>query len=94
MNSIPDWAWKVLQLFILPVAIWAIATHINMKNQELRINTIEKDFASAEKELDGHQKAISKTEQDIEILKVRMEYVVKGIDDIKTMLEEDRRNNE
>jgi len=93
MNSIPDWAWKVLQLFILPVAIWAIATHINMKNQELRINTIEKDFASAEKELDGHQKAISKTEQDIEILKVRMEYVVKGIDDIKTMLEEDRRNN-
>lgn len=92
MASIPDWAWKVLQLFIIPVALWAIATHINLKNQELRLNTIENDFASTEKELDGHQKAISKTEQDIEILKVRMEYVVKGIDDIKSMLEEDRRN--
>lgn len=92
MASIPDWAWKVLQLFIIPVALWAIATHINLKNQELRLNTIENDFVSTEKELDGHQKAISKTEQDIEILKVRMEYVAKGIDDIKTMLEEDRKN--
>lgn len=92
MSGIPDWAWKALQLFIVPVALWAIATHINLKNQELRLSTMEKQFVSTEKELDNHQSAISETRQDIEILKVRMEYVVKGIDDIKDMLEEDRKN--
>ena len=99
MVSIPDWAWKILQLFIIPVALWAIATHISLKNQELRlkymedqVKGVEQSFSNAEQQLSSHQKAITKTEQDIEILKVRMEYVVKGIDDIKTMLEEDRRN--
>jgi len=94
MSSIPDWAWKVLQLFILPVAVWCIATQIEIKNQSLRLSNVEKEFVSTEKQLDSHQKDISATQQDIEILKVRMEYVVKGIDDIKEMLEEDRRNSQ
>lgn len=88
MNSIPDWAWKVLQLFIIPVALWAIATHVSMKNQELKIDAIETQLSSAEKQIDGHDEKIVQTQQDIEILKVRMEYVAKGIDDIKEMLEE------
>ena len=88
MNSIPDWAWKVLQLFIIPVALWAIATHVSMKNQELKIDAIETQLSSAEKQIDGNDEKIVQTQQDIEILKVRMEYVAKGIDDIKEMLED------
>lgn len=88
MNSIPDWAWKVLQLFIVPVAMWAIATHVTLKNQELKIDAIQQQLSSTEKQLDGHTNEITKTQQDIEILKVRMEYVAKGIDDIKEMLAE------
>ena len=88
MNSIPDWAWKVLQLFIIPVALWAIATHVNIMNQEMKIDAIEQQLSSAEKQIDGHDEKIVQTQQDIEILKVRMEYVAEGIDDIKEMLEE------
>jgi chromosome segregation ATPase len=91
MSSVPDWAWKVLQLMVLPVAFWAIATHVSVKNQELRVNTIEQKIVSNEQELENHQKTISETKNDMEILKVRMEYVVKGIDEIKEMIEEDRK---
>lgn len=90
MNSIPEWAWKVLQLFIIPVALWAIATHINLKSQELKISSLEKQSVNAEKALDGHEKDIYATKKDIEILKVRMEYVASGIDDIKKMLQEQK----
>ena len=88
MNGIPDWAWKVLQLFILPVALWAIATHVTIKNQDLKIDAIQQQSSIAEKQLDGHDSEITQTQQDIEILKVRMEYVAQGIDDIKRMLED------
>ena len=88
MNGIPDWAWKVLQLFILPVALWAIATHVTIKNQDLKIDAIQQQLSIAEKQLDGHDSEITQTQQDIEILKVRMEYVAQGIDDIKRMLED------
>jgi len=89
--TVPDWAWKVLQLMVIPVALWAIATHVSIKNHELRVNTIEQKIASNEQELESHSKDISNTQNDMEILKVRMEYVVKGIDEIKDMIEEDRK---
>jgi septal ring factor EnvC (AmiA/AmiB activator) len=89
--TIPDWAWKVLQLMVIPVALWAIATHVSIKNHELRVNAIEQKITTNEQELDSHRKDISNTQNDMEILKVRMEYVVKGIDEIKDMIEEDRK---
>ena len=87
MNSVPDWAWKVLQLFVLPIALWAIATHVTLQNQDLKIDAIQQQLSSTVKEVDGLDQEITQTQQDIEILKVRMEYVAKGIDDIKEMLE-------
>ena len=32
--TVPDWAWKVLQLMVIPVALWAIATHVSIKNHD------------------------------------------------------------
>jgi len=86
--TIPDWAWKVLQLLVIPVALWAIATHVSIKNHELRMSGIEQQISLNEKQLTDHNKDISETKQDIAILKVRMEYVAQGIDDIKKMLED------
>ena len=95
--TVPDWAWKVLQLFILPVAIWAVATHVDLKNQELVIDSIKDELSETkeminktEEKLVKSDEDLSKTQQDMEILKVRMEYVVEGIDDIKSMLKEQR----
>ena len=88
MQSIPDWAWKVLQLFILPISLWAIATHVTIQNQDLKLDTVQQKLTRTEKQLDGHDQEITQTQQDIEILKVRMEYIARGIDDIKEMLEE------
>lgn len=89
--TVPDWAWKVLQLMVIPVALWAIATHVSIKNHELRVNAIEQKISTNEQELESHQKDISDTRNDMEILKVRMEYVIKGIDEIKEMIQEDRK---
>ena len=49
-------------------------------------------ISSNEQELESHQKDISDTRNDMEILKVRMEYVIKGIDEIKVMIQEDRKS--
>lgn len=103
--TIPDWAWKVLQLIILPVSIWAIATHVTVKNHELKMESMHDKIEEAKEQIDdtqaqiaethkkiaGNEDDISQTQKDIEVLKVRMEYVVKGIDDIKDMLKEDQR---
>jgi uncharacterized coiled-coil protein SlyX len=86
--TIPDWAWKVLQLLVIPVALWAIATHVSAKSMELRMAQVEQKISLNEKQLTDHNKDISETKQDIAILKVRMEYVAQGIDDIKKMLED------
>lgn len=101
--TIPDWAWKVLQLIILPVSIWAIATHVTVKNHELKMASIQDKIEDTKKSVEdtqikidetnkkiaGNEDDISQTQKDMEVLKVRMEYVVKGIDDIKDMLKED-----
>ncbi len=88
MTSIPDWAWKVLQLLVIPVALWAIATHMSVSHTDYRISQIESKVNQNDSQLEAQMKDISNTQKDIEILKVRMDYVANGIDDIKGMLEE------
>lgn len=88
MSSIPDWAWKVLTSLIIPIMLWAIATHVASQSHDLRINQLEQKLSTNDQKFDIQEKSIVQTEQDIEILKVRMEYVATGIDDIKSMLED------
>jgi septal ring factor EnvC (AmiA/AmiB activator) len=86
--AIPDWAWKLLTSLIIPILLWAIATHVASQSHDLRINQLEQKIVTNDQKFQVQEKSIQQTEQDIEILKVRMEYVAKGIDDIKSMLEE------
>jgi septal ring factor EnvC (AmiA/AmiB activator) len=86
--QIPDWAWKLLTSLIIPIALWAIATHVTNSQHELRINQIEKELTKSTETIQTQKDSINSTKQDIEILKVRMDYVASGIDDIKHMLEE------
>jgi hypothetical protein len=92
MNQIPDWAWKLLQLLIIPVALWAIATHVSIQQTEYRLGLMEGKVNQNDSQLEAQMKDISNTQKDIEILKVRMDYVATGIDDIKQMLKEDKEN--
>ena len=85
---IPDWAWKVLQVLIIPVALWAVATHVSAKNVELRLGQLEQKVNQNDQMLEKQKESINETRKDIEIMKVRIDYVAKGIDDIKKMLSE------
>jgi len=84
--NVPDWAWKVLQTLVLPIFIWALATHVSLKQTEYRLTQLEQKVQSNDQALDGQEKALADTRKDIEIMKVQMDYVAKGIDEIKEML--------
>lgn len=86
--SIPDWAWKLLTTLIIPILLWAIATHVSSESHDLRLTQLEQKIINNDQKFQMQEKSIQQTEQDIEILKVRMEYVAEGIDDIKSMLED------
>ena len=90
MNTIPDWAWKVLQLLIIPVLLWAIAMHMSIQQTEYRLGLMENKVNQNDNQLEAQMKDISNTQKDIEILKLRMDYVATGIDDIKEMLKEEK----
>lgn len=86
MDRIPDWAWKAVTSFIIPIAMWALASHVTIEQHELRISGVEERVQLNGKELEQHEATISSTQTDIEILKVRIDYVANGIDDIKEIL--------
>jgi hypothetical protein len=88
MQSIPDWVWKVMSVFVLPILLWAINAQLTNQQHELRLSQMEQKMVQTEGVLDSQKESLYSTKKDIEILKVRMDYVAKGIDDIKSMLEE------
>lgn len=93
MSNVPDWVFKVLQIFVIPIALWAIATHIAISNYAYRLNQLEQQNSTNSQQIAVQQVAITETKQDLEIMKVRLEYVAKGIDDIKTMLDNHQREH-
>ncbi len=88
MQSIPDWVWKAMSVFVIPILLWAINAQLTSQQHELRITQIEQKVSQAEATLEVQKESLYSTKKDIEILKVRLDYVAKGIDDIKGMLEE------
>ena len=88
MQSIPEWVWKVLSMLTVPIFLWAIGTHMTVSQDAVRIGQLEQKISQAETTLDAQKESLYSTKKDIEILKVRLDYVAKGIDDIKGMLEE------
>jgi len=93
MNNIPDWFYKILQIVVIPIALWAIATHIAISNYAYRLNQLEQQNSANSQQIAVQQVSITETKQDLEIMKVRLEYVAKGIDDIKTMLDNHQREH-
>jgi len=91
MSGIPDWFWKVLSGSIIPIVGWAIATHVENSNQNLRLGRIEQQIVATEQSLSKQDDSISQTKQDIEILKVKIDYISNNVESIKKMMEEDRR---
>ena len=88
MQSIPEWAWKFLSILIIPIFLWAIGTHMAVSQDSVRIVQLEQKIMQTEAAVEGQRESIHSTQKDIEILKVRMDYVAEGIDDIKGMLQE------
>jgi|DEB0MinimDraft_10_1074344.scaffolds.fasta_scaffold60468_3 soluble cytochrome b562 len=88
MQSIPDWVWKAMSIFIVPILLWAINAQLTNQQQELRLTQMEQKMVQTEGVLDSQKESLYSTKKDIEILKVRMDYVAQGIDDIKGMLQE------
>jgi len=89
MQSIPDWVWKAMTVFIIPILLWAINAQLTTQQQELRISQMEQKISQTESTLDAQKESLYSTKKDIEILKVRMDYVAQGIDDIKSMLQKE-----
>mgnify|MGYP001219669672 CR=1 FL=1 len=83
---IPEWAWKVLSILIIPMFLWAINAHLSAQQQDLRISQLEQKSVQADTVLESQKESLYDTKKDIEILKVRMDYVAQGIDDIKELL--------
>ena len=88
MQSIPDWVWKAMSIFVIPILLWAINAQLTNQQQELRLSQMEQKMVQTEGALDSQKESLYSTKKDIEILKVRMDYVARGIDDIKSILEE------
>jgi len=88
MQSIPDWVWKAMSIFVVPILLWAINAQLTNQQQELRLTQMEQKMVQTEGVLDSQKESLYSTKKDIEILKVRMDYVAQGIDDIKGMLQE------
>ena len=86
MQSIPDWVWKAMSVFVIPILLWAIHAQLTNQQHELRITQIEQKVSQAEATLEVQKESLYSTKKDIEILKVRLDYVAQGIDDIKVML--------
>jgi hypothetical protein len=86
MQSIPDWVWKAMSVFVIPILLWAINAQLTNQQHELRITQIEQKVSQAEATLEVQKESLYSTKKDIEILKVRLDYVAQGIDDIKVML--------
>ena len=91
MANIPDWAWKLLTSLIVPIALWAIATHVSIKNHDLRLTQLEQKVVNNDKQLQMQRESLGQTKQDIEIMKVRVEYISNGIDEIKTILQKNEK---
>ena len=87
--NIPEWVWKVLSILILPIFLWAIGTHMAVSQDAVRISQLEQKISQTQTVVETQKENIYATQKDIEILKVRMDYIAQGIDDIKNMLKKD-----
>ena len=87
--NIPDWVWKVLSILIVPIFLWAIGTHMAVNQDAVRIAQLEQKISQTETVVEAQKENIYATQKDIEILKVRMDYIAQGIDDIKSLLSKD-----
>lgn len=88
MNSIPDWVWKAMSIFVIPILLWAINAQLTNQQHELRIGQMEQKLSRNSTVLESQKEALYSTKKEIEILKVRIDYVARGIDDIKSILKE------
>lgn len=88
MNSVPDWVWKAMSIFVIPILLWAINAQLTNQQHELRIGQMEQKLSQTSTIVESQREGLYSTKKEIEILKVRIDYVARGIDDIKNILEE------
>lgn len=61
--GIPDWAWKLLTSLVIPIAMWAIATHVSNSEHELRLQHIESSQISTNSSIQKHGDSLIELKQ-------------------------------
>ena len=90
--QIPDWAWKFISVLVLPVVVWAIATHVAVGQHDVRLLRVEQSQEKESEKVDEQKEMVGAMQKDMAVMKNDMQYLRQDMNEIKTILKEERKS--